>query len=55
LLSEIKLRKIYKDYYRHGISKLIIYLFGRNSSRAKEIVPSDLSGSMEIRLVESLF
>ena len=55
LLSEKDLRKIYKDYYRHGISKLIIYRFGGGGSRAKETVPPDLSGSMEIRSVESLF
>lgn len=55
LLSEKDLRKIYKDYYRYGISKLIIYQFGWSGSKAKETVPTDLSGSMEIRSTENLF
>jgi len=55
LLSEKDLKKIYKDYYRYGISKLIIYQFGGSGSKEKEAVPTDLSDSMEIRSVESLF
>ena len=55
LLSEKDFRKIYKDYYMHGISKLIIYRFGGSLSNAKETVPPDLSGSMEIRSAESFF
>ena len=55
LLSDKDFREIYKDYYRQGISKLILYRFEGCGSRAKETVPPDLSGSMEIRSVESLF
>jgi len=54
LISEKDFREIYKSYYRYGISKLIIYRFGRDVSMVLETIPTNFSGSIEIRYLTKL-
>jgi len=54
LISEKDFREIYKSYYRYGISKLIIYRFGRDVSMVLQTIPPNFSGSIEIRYLTKL-
>ncbi|TLD40101.1 MAG: hypothetical protein JETT_3628 [Candidatus Jettenia ecosi] len=50
LCSQEDLKKIYKNYYLKGLSKLNIYLFGDNERNMREIIPPELRERMSIQL-----
>ncbi|GIL20018.1 MAG: hypothetical protein BroJett041_11320 [Candidatus Jettenia caeni] len=50
LCSQEDLKKIYKNYYVKGLSKLNIYLFGDNERNTGEIIPPELRERMSIQL-----
>ncbi|UJS17262.1 MAG: hypothetical protein L3J17_15320 [Candidatus Jettenia sp.] len=50
LCSQEDLKKIYKNYYLKGLSKLNIYLFGDNERNTREIIPPELRERMSIQL-----
>jgi hypothetical protein len=47
--------RIFKDYYLHGMSKLMIYRFGNFSKKTKEIIPSEYSQKINICSTENIF
>ena len=53
-LSAKDFKKIYKDYYLKGLSKLAIYRFGEVDSNTPEAVPLECSGRMTICSAETI-
>jgi hypothetical protein len=47
--------KIYKDYYIPGLSKLVIYQFGRTNGKIIDIDIPGFSGKIKVRSAESIF
>ena len=54
-LSKSDFTRIYKDFYLNGLSKLVIYQFGRTDREMLTIVPSELSEKITVRSAESIF
>ena len=54
LISEKDFREIYKNYYRYGISKLIIYRFRGDNNMVLETVPPNFRDSIEMRYLTKL-
>jgi len=53
--SEKDFKKLIKDYYQPGISKLVIYKFDKSDSNTFTPVPAELSDKVEVRSVYSVF
>jgi len=54
-LSQEDFKRIYKDYYIKGISKLFIYRFGKIDSKMQKTVPVEFSDKITICSAECLF
>jgi len=54
-LSQSDIRSIYNDYYLNGLSKLVIYQFGKTDTEIQSIVPPELSDKIIVRSAESIF
>jgi hypothetical protein len=54
-LSAEEFKRIYKEYYLPGMSKLFIYRFGKVDDKTQERVPSDFVNSIELSSAETLF
>ena len=54
-LSKNDFSRIYKDYYLNGLSKLVIYKFGRTDRDIQNIDLPEFSCVIEVRSAESIF
>ncbi|MGB2864668.1 MAG: hypothetical protein WBC05_15180, partial [Sedimentisphaerales bacterium] len=54
-LSKNDFVRIYKDYYLNGLSKLVIYQFGRTDGEIKDIDLPEFSSRITVRSAESIF
>jgi len=54
-LSKGDFVRIYKDYYLNGLSKLVIYQFGRTDGEIKDIDLPEFSGGITVRSAEGIF
>ena len=55
LRSRADLEKIYKDYYKDGLSKVNIYLYGNGERNMGNLIPPGLYKKISISSAESLF
>ena len=55
LRSRADLEKIYKDYYKEGLSKVNIYLYGNDERNMGNLIPPGLYKKISICSAESLF